>query len=83
MTYFHFHGEKAVRQIIVLPDRNVKLSAQVPALESFSMCGQDFSEIGWEYPHFIQEEEFESVWNEWNFPFHLSYILLFSLSLWH
>lgn len=63
VTYFHFHGEKAVRQIIVLPDRNVKLSAQVPALEGFSMCDRDFSEIGWEYPHFIQEEEFESVWN--------------------
>ena len=64
MTYFHYRGEKVVRQVIVLPNGNIKLSERVPKLEEFSICSQNFSEIKWQFPHFIQEEEFECIWNK-------------------
>ena len=64
MTYFHYRGEKVVRQVLVLPNGNIKLSERVPKLEEFSICSQNFSEIKWQFPHFIQEEEFECIWNK-------------------
>lgn len=62
-TYFHFRGEKVIRQIEVLPNCIIKLSEQNPTMGDYSICDQKFSEMKWKFPHFIQEEEFENVWN--------------------
>ena len=62
VTYFHFHGEKVVRQIEVLSDNIIRLSEQAPIVENHSLYKRNFSEINWRFPHFIQKEEFESVW---------------------
>lgn len=62
VTFFHFHGEKVVRQIEMLLNNIIRLSDQTPDVEDYSICGQSFSEMKWRFPHFIAQKEFEDVW---------------------
>jgi len=63
-TYFHFYGEKAVRQIEVLPDKKIRLSEENPVAEDYSLTSKKFSDYIWQNPNFINEEDFDAIWNQ-------------------
>ncbi len=64
VVYSHFHGEGAVREIIMPKDgvEAIRLSTEHP-----KSCGRElrkakFWETNWERENFITEEEFNSLW---------------------
>ncbi|ROS90045.1 hypothetical protein EEL34_05990 [Muribaculaceae bacterium Isolate-039 (Harlan)] len=64
-TYFHFHGSRAVREVIVDCDGNMtRLSCENPVDGCHSLYAGDFGEINWRYKEFITEDAFEDVWNK-------------------
>lgn len=63
-TYFHFYGEKAVRQIEVLQCKTIRLSEENPLVGDYAVTKKKFSDFYWIHRNFITEENFEAVWNQ-------------------
>ena len=64
-TYFHFHGSRAVREVIVDCDGNMsRLSCENPSGGCHTLYAGDFGEINWRYDEFITADVFEEIWNK-------------------
>lgn len=64
-TYFHFHGSRAVREVIVDCDGNMsRLSCENPSSGCHTLYAGDFGEINWRYDEFITADVFEEIWNK-------------------
>ena len=62
VTYLHFIGENAVREVIVSPNGKIKLSTRCPEEAGHHLRKAKFWETFWMYRNFISKHEFDRVW---------------------
>ncbi len=62
VTYLHFIGENAVREVIVSPNGKIKLSTRCPEEADNHLRKAKFWETFWMYRNFISKHEFDRVW---------------------
>ena len=70
MVYFHFLGEKLMREVVVADGKGKRFSADDKKRSFFGLktakafpCDIEFADINWTYDNFITEEEFNNVWD--------------------
>ena len=70
MVYFHFLGEKLMREVVVADGKRKCFSADNKKRSFFGLktakafpCDIEFSDINWAYDNFITEEDFNNVWD--------------------
>ena len=63
VTFYHFHGDRAVRQIVVMPGEKIRLTEQEPKIGKHRLFKGRFGDINWNYKQFITKDEFEYEWN--------------------
>lgn len=61
--YYHFHGEYAVREIILTRDNVLRLSTDNPEINGMKLRTSPFGDTNWKHKEFITKEEFEKIWN--------------------
>lgn len=64
VTYYQFHGEQAIRQLIIKNGKVIKLTADKPKADGERLRKADFGDTNWLYQNFIEKEEFDRAWNE-------------------
>ena len=69
-VYFHFLGEKLMREVVVADGKGTCFSADDKKRSLFGLkttkafpCNIEFADINWAYDNFITEEEFDNVWD--------------------
>lgn len=62
VTYLHFIGENAVREVIVSPDGKIKLSTRCPEEAGHHLRKAKFSESFWKCDNFISKADFDKAW---------------------
>lgn len=60
--YYHFHGEEPVREIRIENGNTYLMSKVHPQNDIFKMRTKVFSDTNWKYNEFIEEDEFENIW---------------------
>ncbi len=63
--YFHFHGEKAVREVVVKADGSVvHLSTDYPHKDGYELFSGVFGDINWHAYDFLNRDTFEEQWEK-------------------
>lgn len=62
VTYLHFIGENAVREVIVSPDGKIKLSTRCPEEAGHHLRKAKFSQTFWIHDNFISKVDFDKAW---------------------
>ena len=69
-VYFHFLGEKLMREVVVADGKGKRFSANDKKRSLFGLktakafpCDIEFSDINWTHYNFITEEDFNNVWD--------------------
>ena len=63
--YFHFHGEKAVREVVVMADgRIINLSTDHPRKEGYELFSGVFGDINWHFQDFLNRKSFDEQWEK-------------------
>lgn len=62
VTYLHFIGENAVREVIVSPNGKIKLSTRYPEEAGHHLRKAKFSESFWIHDNFISKVDFDKAW---------------------
>lgn len=60
--YYHFHGEEPVREIRIENGKTYLMTRENPQSDIFRMRTKSFSDTNWKYHEFIEEDEFENIW---------------------
>ena len=63
VTYYHFHGDRVVRQIVVMPGEKIRLTEQEPKSGKYRLFKGRFGDINRNYKQFRTKDEFEYEWN--------------------
>lgn len=63
VTYNHFHGDRAVRQIVVTPAGKIRLTEQEPKSGKYRLFNGRFGDINWKHKQYITQDDFEAEWN--------------------
>lgn len=64
VSYYQFHGDEAIRQLIVKNGKVIKLTTDKPNADGERLRKADFGDTNWLYQNFIEKEEFDRAWNE-------------------
>lgn len=64
VSYYQFHGDQAIRQLIVKNGKVIRLTADKPKADGERLRKADFGDTNWLYQNFIEKEEFDRAWNE-------------------
>lgn len=64
VSYYQFHGDQAIRQLIVKNGKVIKLTTDKPNADGERLRKADFGDTNWLYQNFIEKEEFDRAWNE-------------------
>ena len=63
--YFHFHGDRAIREIVVKADGSViHLSSVEPKKGGYELFSGEFGDINWHAYDFLTREAFDAQWNK-------------------
>ena len=63
--YFHFHGDRAIREIVVKADGSViHLSSAEPKKDGYELFSGEFGDINWHAYDFITREAFDAQWDK-------------------
>ena len=61
--YFHFHGEKAIREVVVKADGSViHLSVDCPRKDGYELFSGVLGDINWHYYDFLNRKSFDEQW---------------------
>lgn len=61
--YFHFHGEKAIREVVVKADGSViHLSVACPRKDGYELFSGVLGDINWHYYDFLNRKSFDEQW---------------------
>ena len=61
--YFHFHGEKAIREVVVKADGSViHLSVDCPRKDGYELFSGVLGDINWHAYDFLNRDTFEEQW---------------------
>lgn len=64
VRYSHFLGQKPKREMVVSRFGIVRLSAEHPESQGETLRSAEFWETNWQFNNFIDEAEFENLWNQ-------------------
>ncbi len=64
VTYYHFKGKHAVRQLVISGDRVTRLTEDTPEANGMTLRKADFGDTNWLHREFITADEFEKAWQE-------------------
>lgn len=64
-VYYHFHGDKVMRELVVDSAGNrYELTIDKPQSGPYRLFSGEFGDINWKCEEFISEEEFNAMWNK-------------------
>lgn len=63
--YFHFHGDRAIREVVVKADGSViHLSSSEPKKDGYELFSGEFGDINWHVSDFLTREAFDEQWDK-------------------
>ncbi|MDE6089131.1 MAG: hypothetical protein K2G41_00360 [Duncaniella sp.] len=63
--YFHFHGDRAIREIVVKADGSViHLSSAEPKKDGYELFSGEFGDINWHAYDFLTRKAFDAQWEK-------------------
>lgn len=63
--YFHFHGDRAIREIVVKADGSeIHLSSTEPKKDGYELFSGEFGDINWHAYDFLTREAFDEQWEK-------------------